>query len=179
MVPILCVVDTNVVATAEGLHDNASATCQRMSAEALQTMMAHGHLFLDAAGEIVDEYLDAVGKGQPGAGGAFVRWVLRHEWAAARVSRVAITPRTGGPTGFVELPRPMSGVRYDPSDEKFLAVSAAHPDRPSVLQACDSKWWGWQKSLAACGVKIHFLCPDEIRTKHAKKMGKRRKKKGA
>jgi hypothetical protein len=133
--------------------------------------MTKGHLFLDNAGLILSEYLAAVGTGQPEAGGAFVRWVLQNQWVEANVSRVVITPRTDAPTTFHELPPPVTGTTYDPSDEKFLAVAAAHPERPPVLQALDSKWWGWQDSLRACGVTVHFLCPDEIEAKHHEKMG--------
>jgi len=171
MTPLRCVIDTNVVATADGANPEAGERCRVASAEALHAVMRHGHLFVDNAGLILDEYIGAVGAGQPEPGGAFVRWVLQNQWVASRVSRVVITPRTGTSTGFHELPSPHSGPAYDPSDEKFLAVAAAHPERPPVLQALDSKWWGWQESLAACGVSIHFLCPDEIAKKHAEKMG--------
>lgn len=171
MPPVRCVIDTNVVATAEGVNPTAGAKCRLASVEALHAVMRHGHLFVDDAGLIVAEYLEVMGTGQPEAGGAFVRWVLQNQWVAANVSRVAVTPRTGGPTGFHELPPPIAGTTYDPSDEKFLAVAAAHPERPSVLQAFDSKWWGWQDSLKACGVTIHFLCPDQIEAKYQEKMG--------
>jgi hypothetical protein len=171
MPPVRCVVDTNVVATAEGANPESGARCRLASARALQAVMRNGHLFLDTAGLILEEYLAAVGAQQPEAGGAFVRWVLQNQWVDAKVSRVDITPRAGGATGFEELPPPAPGTRYDPSDEKFLAVAAAHPERPPILQSGDSKWWGWQGSLAACGVSIHFLCPDEIKAKFEEKMG--------
>src|SRR5699024_9353599 len=118
---------------------------------------------------ILAEYLGAVGPGQPEAGGAFVRWLLQNQWAVSRVTHVPITPRTAAATGFHELPAPLPGVTYDPSDEKFLAVAAAHPEHSPVLQAFDSKWWGWQQSLAKCGVTIDFLCP-EIEAKYHEKM---------
>jgi hypothetical protein len=171
MPPVRCVIDTNVIATAEGANPTAGASCRLASAEALQAVMNQGHLFVDNAGLIVAEYLGAMGTGQPEAGGAFVRWVLRNQWVAANVSRVSVTPRTGASTSFQELPPPIAGITYDPSDEKFLAVAAAHPERPPVLQAFDSKWWGWQDSLKACGVTVHFLCPDEIKAKYQEKMG--------
>jgi hypothetical protein len=171
MPALRCVVDTNVVATAEGANPAAGAACRLACAEALYAVMQRGHLFLDTAGSIVAEYVDAVGGGQPEAGGAFVRWVLQNQWRAASVTHVRVTPRTGAATGFEELPAPTDGTTYDPSDEKFLAVAAAHPDRPPILQAFDSKWWGWQNALKACGVTIHFLCPDEITAKHQEKMG--------
>jgi hypothetical protein len=171
MAPVRCVIDTNVVATADGANPSAGSNCRVASAEALQAVMKNGHLFLDSTGLILAEYLEAVGAGQPEAGGAFVRWVLQNQWVQARVSHVAVTSRTGGPTGFHELPPPLAGTLFDPSDEKFLAVAAAHPERPPVLQAFDSKWWGWQESLKACGVTIHFLCPDQIEAKYQEKMG--------
>ena len=171
MPPVRCVVDTNVVATAEGANPIAGADCRSASAAALLAVMRRGHLFLDNAGLIVAEYLGAVRAGQPEAGGAFVRWVLQNQWVEAKVSRVAVTPRTDAPTAFHELPPPIAGITYDRSDEKFLAVAAAHPERPPVLQALDSKWWGWQDSLRACGVTLYFLCPDEIKAKYHEKMG--------
>ena len=171
MPPVRCVIDTNVVATAEGANPTAGLNCRVASVEALHGVMQQGgHLFIDDGGEILAEYLRVVGSGgQPEAGGAFVRWVLQNQWVVENVSRVVITSRTGAPTGYHELPAPTEGTMYDPSDEKFLAVAAAHPECPPVLQAFDSKWWGWQDSLEACGVTIHFLCPSEIKAKYDEK----------
>lgn len=91
MLPLRCVVDTNVVATAEGANPTAGPKCRDASAEALLEVMTQGHLFLDDTGFILDEYLGAVGAGQPEAGGAFVKWVLQNQWVAANVTRVGTT----------------------------------------------------------------------------------------
>jgi hypothetical protein len=134
--------------------------------------MSKGHLFIDNDGGIVAEYRGNLrASGQPGPGDAFLRWVLTHEWGGIRVTRVRITPcdRSDG-EDYEELPPPPAPVRYDPSDRKFLAVAAAHPGHPPVLQSFDSKWWGWRDALAGAGVTLHFLCPDDIRRKHAEKM---------
>jgi hypothetical protein len=80
-----------------------------------------------------------------------------------------LTQKQGAQGDFDELADPPQGVHYDPSDRKFLAVAAAHKERPPILQALDSKWWGWQAALATIGVKIHFLCP-EIEQKYGEKM---------
>jgi hypothetical protein len=135
--------------------------------------MASGHVFIDDGGLIVREYranLRAIG--QPGPGDAFLKWLLTHEWGGQRVTRVTITPKPKDEEDFVELPKPPKGVTYDRSDRKFLAVAAAHAEHPQILQSFDSKWWGWQQALAKDGVKIHFLCQDDIAKKHEAKMGR-------
>lgn len=163
------VVDTNVPVTANGANESASAACAAACARALQAVM-RGHLFIDDAGAIVTEYRNNLAAFQDlRAGNAFLKWVLTNEWNPYRVTRVRVTP-TGDVQGFRELPVPPEGVQYDPSDRVFLAVSAAHAEHPQVLQALDSKWWGWQKALSGAGVTIHFLCP-EIEKKHNEKMG--------
>jgi hypothetical protein len=165
-VPLRCVVDTNVAVTANNGENGAGPACMAASARALQRVMEAGHVFVDAGGRIVEEYrLNLRAKGQPGPGDAFLRWILTYEWGGTRVTRVPITRRETDPEGYEELSTPPSGIDYDPSDTKFLAVSAAHPERPPVLQSFDSKWWGWRSA----GVPIHFLCPDEIAAKHAEK----------
>jgi hypothetical protein len=134
--------------------------------------MTSGHLFIDAHQLILREYRSGLGSGrEPGPGHAFVRWVLTNEWSQ-KVTRVPLTPRTVEGEDYEELPPPPEGVRYDPSDRKFLAVAAAHREKPPVLQALDSKWWGWRQHLEAAGVKVRFLCPDEIQPIYQRKMGK-------
>jgi hypothetical protein len=170
--PVHCVVDTNVAVTANGGHGAASRGCVDSSARALQRIMLDGHLYIDQAGQIVREYRDNLhAKGQPGPGDAFLKWVLTHEWGGIKITRVPLTASESDPDDFRELPTPADGIQYDPSDCKFLAVSAAHSAHPPILQATDSKWWGWRDSLAKAGIPLHFLCP-EIAQKYKEKMGK-------
>lgn len=170
--PMRCVVDTNVATTANAMNAGAGPACVASSARALQAVVREGHVYIDDGGLIVKEYranLDP--RGQPGPGNAFLKWLLTHEWGGQRVTRVRLTPKGGDTDDFEELPAAPQGVRYDPSDRKFLAVAAAHRAHPPILQALDSKWWGWQAALAAIGVVVHFVCPDEIAAKHRQKMG--------
>ena len=170
--PLRCVVDTNVATTANDANPGAPQACVVNSAKALQHVMRHGHVFVDQAGEIVLEYRRNLGAGgQPGPGDAFLKWLLTHEWNSARCTRVAITAKADNADDYEELPTPADGTVYDMSDRKFLAVSAAHAGHPPILQAFDSKWWGWREALEAIGVLIHFVCPEEIKAKHAEKMG--------
>jgi len=165
------VIDTNVATTANGANDGAPPGCVAASARALGDVVKSGHVFLDEAGRIVVEYRTNLrATGQPGPGDAFLKWLLTHEWNEQRVTRVKITPKAGDDEDFEELPAPRDGTVYDRSDRKFLAVAAAHPDHPPVLQSFDSKWWGWTAALNAIGVTVHFLCPDAIQAKHQEKM---------
>lgn len=169
--PDRCVVDTNVAMTANGKQGCASPTCAAACACALEAITKNGHLFIDDQRLIISEYnKNLKSKGEPGPGDAFLKWVLTNEWAVSRITRVRITPLDEDPLRFEELPDPSDGIQYDPSDRKFLAVSAAHSDHPPILQALDSKWCGWKGSLALIGVHIHFLCPKEIHQKFREKM---------
>lgn len=172
MTPLRCVVDTNVLVTAAGGNDAASAACEACSVLALRDLMAHGHVFIDDGGRIIEEYRHGIDLGgKSDAGEEFLEWVIANEFNIARVTRVPLTLKAGDQEDFEELPSPPDGVHYDPSDRKFLAVAAAHDDKPPILQALDSKWWGWQDALAVAGVKIHFLCPTEVARKFREKMG--------
>jgi len=169
--PLEVVVDTNVPVAANG-GSALEPECVAASATALHAIMRGGRVYLDDLGGIVQEYRRNLhASGEPGPGDAFLRWVLTHEWGGEWVIRVPITPVMHGeePT-FVELPDPPEGVRYDPSDRKFLAVAAAHPERPPILEAGDSKWWGWREALSEAGVRIHFLCPETLHATYDAKM---------
>lgn len=171
-VPLRCVVDTNVTTTANGVNSAAPPTCVLASAEALQAVMENGHVFIDDGGRIVAEYrANLRAKGQPGPGDSFLKWLLTHEWGGDRVTRVTITPSNDDDESFLEFPKPPRGINYDRSDQKFLAVAAAHSEHPPILQSFDTKWWGWKDALASCGITIHFLCLREIAKKHSEKMG--------
>ena len=169
------VVDTNVGTTANAMNPGAPVDCVVACARALQHTMSRGHVYIDHGGcssAIVAEYRQNLSaKGQPGPGDAFLKWLLTHEWGGTRVTRVAITPKEADPEDYEELLVPDDGTVYDRSDRKFLAVAAAHPSPPPILQAFDSQWWGWRAALSAIGVTIEFLCPDAIAAKHAEKMG--------
>jgi hypothetical protein len=62
--------------------------------------------------------------------------------------------------------------KFDPADKKFVALANAHPRKPPILQATDSKWWGWKDALSACGITVEFLCPDEVREIYERKFRK-------
>lgn len=175
--PAKCVVDTNVpmvanLATRPDPESKFPDTCVEACVEAIEHVMTTRGLILDAGTEIFDEYvkqLDAYVKqlapsGQKGIGSLFFIWVHDHQWGLDASQRVPITRRG---ESYEEFP-PHAGLEnFDRSDRKFVAVSNAHPEKPPILQATDSKWWGWMEALEECGIKVEFLCPAYVEATYA------------
>ena len=107
-------------------------------------------------------------KGQPGVGDRFMKWVHDNRWSLPDSQRVNITKNSDS---YNEFPEHKELVNFDLSDRKFVAAANAHPDKPPILQATDSKWWGWKDALRDVGINVHFLCSEYIEAKYGKKMG--------
>jgi len=166
------VVDTNVPLTANNQAE-VSKDCVLECVRSLKEIIENGGIVLDNQWRILGEYLHKLpSMAQPGIGNAFLKWVLTNQANSERCTLVEITPKPDDELDFVEFPEHPGLHDFDRSDRKFVSVSAVHPVHPPILQAADSKWWGWQNALAECGIEVVFLCPDEIAEKYAKKMGK-------
>ena len=164
------VVDTNVVVAANRLH-NESYGCVHNCAQALLSIKKLGVIVIDSEGLILNEYRSNCSPhGQPGIGNAFVRWIYDNLGHTELVEQVTITPRTEPPRYFEEFPEHLELADFDPADQKFVAAANARPFKPLILQALDSKWWGWKDALLECGITVRFLCPDEIREIYHRKM---------
>jgi len=169
-----CLLDTNVPKTANLAVDPATIPdeltgCVLACVQAVEHVVKKGGLVIDAGDEIFDEYrrqLDM--RGQPGVGDRFMKWVHDNRWRFPAGDRVTIT-RDGD--SYKEFPNHEGLSDFDPSDRKFVAVANAHPRKPPILEATDSKWWGWQHALLDVGVAVEFLCPDYAKTKYEEKMG--------
>jgi len=84
------------------------------------------------------------------------------------VERIAITPDGDS---YSEFPDHAGLSSFDISDRKFVAVAKKHPDEPPILQATDSKWWGFKDVLNDVGISVTFLCPEYVKAKYEKKVG--------
>ena len=169
--PPSCVIDTNVPMAAAGLAA-AGPCCIIACGEALQDVKNNGHLFLDANDEILKEYIANIPwAGHPTPASAFLKWVIDNQYNPTRCTRVHITPTARENPGYEEFPAQEALQCIDHDDRKFIAVSAAHSDHPPILEATDSKWWGWKDALDQCGVTVIFLCEQEIAAKFRQKMG--------
>lgn len=169
------VVDTNVPATAnlavnpESIADKELLACVLACVESIESVVKQGGLVIDARDEIFDEYrANLKMEGQPGVGDRFMKWVHDNRWGFPDEDRVEIT-NVGD--SYEEFPEHPDLENFDLSDRKFVAVANAHPAEPRILEATDSKWWGWKDALADAGITVIFVCEDWIKKKHKEKMG--------
>ena len=173
--PKKCLVDTNVP-----LMANRALALDKIPKEELACVLACVHavehvinnacLVTDDKNEIFDEYRKKLDmKGQPGVGDQFMKWVHDNRWGS-RGDRVTITKNDDSYNEFPNTTEHPDLNGFDPSDRKFVAVANAHSEKPPILQATDSKWWGWQGALAEAEITVHFLCECYIKQKYKEKM---------
>jgi len=172
--PIKCLVDTNVpinanLATNPDPDSDVPDECILACVEAIDHVVKNGGLVLDSNDEIFTEYRSNLSlSGQPGVGDRFMKWVNDNRWKFPDVDRVTITKNGDS---YDEFPDHDGLTQFDKSDRKFIAVANAHLDKPPVLQATDSKWWGWKDALKEVGITVRFLCSDYVETKYQEKFG--------
>ena len=172
--PKKLVVDTNVPKTANLAVNPEEISeelipCVLSCIEAVENVVQKGGLVMDSKNEIFDEYRRQLSlSGQPGVGDRFLKWVHDNRWSLPAEDLVEITPKNGS---YEEFPDHEGLEAFDKSDRKFIAVANAHPKKPTVFQATDSKWWGWKEALAEVGIIVRFLCSDYIEKKFEEKMG--------
>jgi len=171
--PDKCLVDTNVAKTANLATNPAEIPadlthCVLNCVKALDHVVTNGGLVIDSGDEIFSEYRQNLSLcGQPGIGDRFMKWVHDNRWKLPDEDRVTITKNNDS---YDEFPYHVKLADFDRSDKKFIAVANAHPQKPPILEATDSKWWGWNHPLLEVGITVNFLCPNYAATKYAEKM---------
>jgi hypothetical protein len=162
----MVVVDTNVAVVANGRSEQASPDCVLNCARQLRRITSGAEkLVLDDQWMIIREYQSNLRfSGQPGVGDAFLKWVLTNRYNAERCELVSITLiiDESGMT-FEEFPSDPALSGFDRDDRKFVAVALAHSQKPPILEAVDTGWWVFRKALCRNGVKVKFVCEDDIR----------------
>lgn len=159
-----CVVDTNVPVVANGQSEQASPDCVSACAVRLRELTRSDKLILDDGWRILKEYKRRLrSEGQPGAGDAFLKWVLTNYSNPNRCELVRITSSGACETDFAEFPINPELEGFDADDKKFIAVAMAHPEKPPILQATDAEWWDLKDHFQTAGVTIDFLCEDDIK----------------
>ncbi|MCC6551753.1 MAG: hypothetical protein IT372_01870 [Polyangiaceae bacterium] len=166
------VVDTNVPLVAKGLS-NFSDDCVERCVDELTRFLDGQHcLVLDDGDRILDEYMSQLClSGQPTVGDAFLKWVFSNQAVEGSCEKVQITAISEEEQIFQEFPTDPALAAFDRSDRKFVAVACAHPARPAILEATDTKWVDWSVPLSRAGVDVRFVCYHEICARHEKKFG--------
>ena len=171
MKPIV-VVDTNVAVVANRRETTSSGCVVECVNEMLAITADKKRVAIDLEGLIIREYMKNLSlSGQPGVGDAFLKWLYRNQAVTERCEKVSIMRNGGDEEHFPAFPDDEALAGFDPSDRKFVAVARAHPGAPPILEATDSKWWGWRQALQRNGVTVDFLCEAEIQAAYEAKFG--------
>jgi hypothetical protein len=134
------VIDTNVAAVAQGLHQEASSACQISCIEFLIKAQSNGRVSIDEAGLIASEYIKVLGaSGRPGVGRAFVKWLLDNQYDDRRSERVPLTARPDWRL-FDQFPDDNELRLFDSDDRKFVAVAVASEFEAVIYNAVDSDY---------------------------------------
>jgi hypothetical protein len=164
------VVDTNVLLVAEG-QSSYTLKCRASCVQILVDIQKKHVIVLDADREILSEYGSKLEekKGQRGAGYEFWKWLVNTRLSHDRCDHVPLTKHPV--RGYEEFPDHADLKDFDRSDRKFVTVAAAHGKKPKIVQAGDSKWWGWRNPLIDCGIELNLPCEAELKAKWEQKIG--------
>jgi hypothetical protein len=158
------VVDTNVLAVAEGLYDGASDECVAACSR-LARQIQEGKILVavdsEQSGEVVlREYLDALNdKRQAGVGSklAVRLWRMRHDSNVCRKVDITTVPDT---SSYEEVPADLRD--FDTDDHKWIAVASADDENPPIYQAHDREWWERREDFVRNGIDVQFLCASDL-----------------
>jgi len=155
----------SVVRSTEEDIINSYPTLVVSSIELLQRIQKKGtYVVLDEDFEIFNEYKNYLSfSGQPGVGDIFFKWLFDNCWGFPSSERIKLHKTENG---YKEFPRGMENTNVDLDDMKFFAVSNAHPLKPDIYEATDSKWWNWRNAAMQCGIRIQFLDEEYMQDKN-------------
>jgi hypothetical protein len=135
--------------------------------------MEGGVVCTDSLGLILAEYGNNLpSRSRSGFGDMFYLWLARNRFNTEHCNEVVITVKDEGFEEFPDLSPEIVAI-LDPSDRKFIAVAHAHPGRPRILEATDSKWIGWKNALAEAGIEIDFVDEAFLLPYYERKMRQR------
>ena len=175
------VVDTNVILVAKGMAAQASQACVLTCIERLDRIVdGPERVVIDDNWKILGEYSDYEADSTTAArtGWGFLEWLMRNHENPEQCMKVPITPSVDG-TGFEEFPTDPALGGFDPADKKFIDVAVVyeneHRQKVPILQAVDSKWYGFREAFARNGLIIDFICEANIRLLYERRKERRAK----
>ena len=164
---MMVIVDTNVAVVANGKSAQASQECVETCIHRLQGIIrGETKLVLDNKWAILREYMQNLQSNGADAGDRFLAWCLRNWRNLEQCDLTSITSLEGSETNFEEFPKDPELENFDPDDRKFVAVAHKHSEKPPILQAVDSQWLDFRDVLLQHGVRVEFICEDDIQRLH-------------
>lgn len=155
------VMDTNVLAVAEGLYDGASDACRLACVDLVRLVEGGQPVALDSGDEIVREYLGALKTSRTaGLGVKVAQRLYRLRRNPAVCHLVDVTPIAGSTATFEEVPQSLRD--FDADDKKFIAVAAAETCEPQIYTAVDAEWWERRQDFARAGLDVQFPCAGDF-----------------
>jgi hypothetical protein len=159
--PTCIIVDTNVLAVAEGLHGQASETCVAACLSIARRLQDGATIAVDDGDRILKEYIDALrGSTNAGIGSKLASALYRRRFDPNVCRLLSLTPIDEPPGSFEEVPEPLRD--FDNDDQKFIAVAVAEGSRSPVFTAVDREWWDRQEDLSRNGINVQHLCAAEF-----------------
>jgi len=153
-------IDTNVPLAANGKSD-AGPACVLAAVQRLISLQADEKLVLDTSFLILKEYQNKLSPtGQPGVGDAFLLWAWRNHTNPRHCE--LITLEVAEDNSFLAFPTDPALMAFDPADRKFVAAALTHEANPPVVNATDKDWHEHHAALTSNGVRVEFLCPEEM-----------------
>ncbi len=154
------VIDTNVIAVSNNLHDGADMACILSCINFLTITGRSAPIVIDAGMEILGEYMRyASHRGQPGVGDAFFKYLWENQANPSKCMTVHITPSGLDDVLYEELLPHHSLSGMDRMDQKFLAVAIKTGPEVFIVNATDSDWRQFEHAIREVGVGIRQLCP--------------------
>src|SRR5438552_2682385 len=128
------VVDTNVLAVAEGMNDSASPECVLACRTLLRRISEGLQIGVDTGDLVLREYIDALSASRSaGIGVKLARLLWRTRYDTRVCHRVSLTDTDPPPGSFAEVPAGLRDIDVD--DHKFIAVSVAEGTPRPLFQA--------------------------------------------
>jgi hypothetical protein len=155
------VVDTGVLAVADGLHPGASDECRAACVAIARRVQAGVTVGVDTSDLILSEYLRVLGReDRDGLGTklAISLWRRRYDEDVCR--RVDITPTEDPPGSFEEVPTSLRD--FDNDDQMYFAVVFADGSGLQIYEALDGEWWDRRADLSAAGLDVQFICAADF-----------------
>jgi hypothetical protein len=119
-------------------------------------------IVLDDDDHIFGEYQRYLSWDEQRVGHVFIKWVHNNRHNPEKRDEVHISPNPHDLGSFIEFPDDPDLAAFDPGDRMFVAAARAHPDSPPILNAVDTDWWLFRAALARNGVRVEFLCPQDV-----------------